>query len=333
MDKLVSIITPCYNSGGFLHRLLDSILIQNYPFIEMYAVDDGSIDNTKEVIMNYIPKFNNKGYSLHYLYQENSGQSVAVNRALKKIKGDYLVWPDSDDFYATNDVISKMVDLLMGSDDSVGMIRCLPNYLDDKTLKTIREFEIMSHYNEDLFEDCLYVRNGYFFLAGGYMVKTVVLDKCIINREIYTEKDAGQNWQLMLPLLYHYRCLTIKEKLHNVLCRKESHSRNQYKSYEDVCRKFLSYENTLVQTLKSMTFLCEEKQEAYIKNIHLKYLLIQFDTCLKYKKNEEANILKRRLKNDFHYSFSFSQVVDYTCYRIPGYSLLKKYIIWLIDRL
>ena len=51
MNELVSIITPCYNSGGFLHRLLDSILIQNYPFIEMYAVDDGSIDNTKEVIM------------------------------------------------------------------------------------------------------------------------------------------------------------------------------------------------------------------------------------------------------------------------------------------
>ena len=57
MEKnLISIITPCYNTGNLLSRLLDSILMQDYPSVEMYAIDDGSSDNTAEVIKNYIPK-------------------------------------------------------------------------------------------------------------------------------------------------------------------------------------------------------------------------------------------------------------------------------------
>ena len=83
---LVSIITPCYNTGDILHRLLDSILSQDYPHVEMYAINDGSNDNTEDVIKGHIPKFQEKGYELHYVYQENSGQSAALNNGLKLIK-------------------------------------------------------------------------------------------------------------------------------------------------------------------------------------------------------------------------------------------------------
>ena len=48
-SKLVSVITPCYNSGKFIHRLLETILEQDYPCLEMYVIDDGSVDNTKEL--------------------------------------------------------------------------------------------------------------------------------------------------------------------------------------------------------------------------------------------------------------------------------------------
>lgn len=58
---LVSIITPCYNGEKLIHRLLDSILSQDYPSIEMIIVDDGSKDKTHDVIENYINKFKQKG--------------------------------------------------------------------------------------------------------------------------------------------------------------------------------------------------------------------------------------------------------------------------------
>ncbi|MCS2593778.1 glycosyltransferase family 2 protein [Bacteroides thetaiotaomicron] len=66
------------------------MLEQDYPCLEMYVIDDGSVDNTKEVIKNYITKFDKRGYTLTYIFQENEGQSVAVNRALKSIKVNIL---------------------------------------------------------------------------------------------------------------------------------------------------------------------------------------------------------------------------------------------------
>ena len=77
---LVSVLTPCYNTGRYVHRLLDSVLTQTYPFIEMVIIDDGSTDDSSAVIQSYIPKFKAKGYELRYYYQKNSGQSVAIER-------------------------------------------------------------------------------------------------------------------------------------------------------------------------------------------------------------------------------------------------------------
>ena len=83
---LISMITPCYNSGSYVHRLLDSVLAQDYPAVEMYAVDDGSTDNTRQVIQTYIPLFEQRGYSLTYVYQEHAGQSEAKRKVLGLVR-------------------------------------------------------------------------------------------------------------------------------------------------------------------------------------------------------------------------------------------------------
>jgi UDP-glucose:(glucosyl)LPS beta-1,3-glucosyltransferase len=115
MQKTVSIITPAYNCGMFIQRLFDSILIQTYNNIEMFVIDDGSTDNTRQVIEAYMPRFIDRGYSLKYVYQENQGPAGAINTGLKLINEDsYLVWPDSDDFYACPDAIRIMTEALGG---------------------------------------------------------------------------------------------------------------------------------------------------------------------------------------------------------------------------
>lgn len=95
MNGLVSVITPTYNRAYCLGRTLDSALAQTYPHLEIVLVDDGSSDNTGELVRaryGHDPR-------VRYLHQENGGVSAARNRGLREARGDYLAFLDSDDVW------------------------------------------------------------------------------------------------------------------------------------------------------------------------------------------------------------------------------------------
>ncbi|MBO7068150.1 MAG: glycosyltransferase family 2 protein [Bacteroidaceae bacterium] len=94
MNK-VSIIIPIYNVERYLKRALDSVLAQTYQNWEAIMVDDGSTDSSGEIAEQYCRK--DKRFTL--VKQENQGQGVARNNALKLIKGDYVMYLDPDDMY------------------------------------------------------------------------------------------------------------------------------------------------------------------------------------------------------------------------------------------
>lgn len=250
-NKLVSLLTPMYNTERFVHRLMESVLTQDYPSIEMIVVDDGSTDNSRAVVEYYIDRFSARGYSLRYVYQDNAGQSVAIKNGLPLVSGEYLAWPDSDDFYSTNNAISKMVRVLEDAAPEFQMVRTQEIIVEDETLRPLKIVGLDAHEEEDrsLFEDCLFSRNGYYFCAGAYMIRTAVL-KELTNFDIYTERRAGQNKQLMLPVLYKYRCKTVMEPLYTVVSRMTSHSRGQNTTYEQIVDRYNSYLNTSVETLR-----------------------------------------------------------------------------------
>lgn len=293
---LVSIITPCYNTGDILHRLLDSILSQDYPHVEMYAINDGSNDNTEDAIKGYIPKFQEKGYELHYVYQENSGQSAALNNGLKLIKGEYLTWPDSDDFYGSPHALSIFVEELKKHDISYGAVRCIPTYINEKTFdEGIIDPIPLAYFNEHQFENCLY-SSDFIWPPGNYMIRVSAFDNVNPSREIYVEKNAGQNWQMLLPLLYSYKCITIRESLFNVLERLASHSRGQYRTYEQQLVKNYSYQNTVLNTLDKMQFMPDSIRESFKSKIRLKYKINHLDLAIYYGRKDDIIKLKRELK-------------------------------------
>lgn len=271
MSKLVSILTPTYNCGKYIPRLLDSVLRQTYPAIEMHVIDDGSVDDTKDIIDGYIPKFEQRGYKLCYHYQTNQGQSAAINNHLKLVTGDYFAWPDADDFYKTDDAIEVLVNSLEDADDSVGMTRCMYEFLDEDDLSKLRSMKTSCTYSTQLFEDCLYGTNYFWYNPGGYMMKTKALKATIPDLEIYTEHDAGQNWQLMLPVLYSYRCLTVNRIMYCVLVRHSSHSRGQYAARKKLKKLINSYRKTIVSTLERMPAMPEQERNDYIHKINRLY--------------------------------------------------------------
>lgn len=290
---LVSVITPCYNTGDVIHRLLNSILVQDYPLLEMLIIDDGSTDNSKEIIDSYISAFKERGYVLEYRYQDNQGQSVAINNALKWVRGEFLIWPDSDDFYSRPDAISSFVSQFRELKPEYAVVRCFPTYVNEKNMEfRIESEDINLSYNQ--FYNCLY--NWHFIWgAGNYMIRMEAFDKVNPFREIYVEKDAGQNWQMFLPLLYSFRCYTLRQSYFKVLERPDSHSRGLYKTYEQEILKISSYENTVLNTLDRINEISESEKNKLKAAIHIKYLHEKLKSSLKYGKKKEAKFFGKSL--------------------------------------
>ena len=265
---LVSILTPMYNTEKYVHRLLDSVLAQDYPAIEMVVIDDGSTDGSRAVVESYVDRFAAKGYALRCFHQPNSGQSVAIKNGLQRVTGAYLAWPDSDDFYTTPDAISKMVRALETSAPAFQIVRTQVRYVQDPSLELLRIEGLDAREEEDpsLFEDCLFALGGFYYCAGSYLVRTAVL-KDLTGFDIYSEKNAGQNWQLLVPILYRYRCKTILEPLFTVVERDASHSRGQYSGYaRDVVKKE-AYLRTQRATLERIEDIPEEKRARYLQRL------------------------------------------------------------------
>lgn len=248
--NLVSIIIPCFNTGKYLYKLLDSILQQDYNYVEVFAVNDGSNDNTEEVIKSYIPKFESRGYRLTYIYQHNSGQSAAINNGLKLVNGEFLMWPDSDDFYCDNSIISKLVKKISSGNYSMG--KCRIRFVDEK-YNSVRLGTLSDKLQDKKqFDTYVFGLNGVAYPPIAYIIDLKKIDTLIPNREIYTEKRAGQNWQLMMPFSYKQNCFYIEDVGACVLERADSHSRGQFAGFDKTIEKIEVYESTILGTLDRM---------------------------------------------------------------------------------
>ncbi len=95
--SLISVIIPVYNASQFIKKTINSVLNQSYTNYEIIVVDDGSTDNTKEVLQSLIN--DNK---IKYYYIKNSGVSTAANFGIRKAKGNYIFFLDHDDLFMVN---------------------------------------------------------------------------------------------------------------------------------------------------------------------------------------------------------------------------------------
>jgi len=98
----VSVIMPVYNGGDYIGQAIENVLSQDYLNVELIIIDDGSTDNTKEVISRYDDK------RIRYLYQENNGVSRARNRGIGHAQGAYIIPLDADDMMASASITKHL---------------------------------------------------------------------------------------------------------------------------------------------------------------------------------------------------------------------------------
>ena len=118
---LVSIIVPCYSQAIFLDEALDSVLKQTYSNWECIIVNDGSLDNTKQVAKKWLKK--DKRFK--YYRKRNSGLSATRNHGIKKSKGSYILPLDADDKISEY-YLQEAVELL--NNTNIGVVYCRADY-------------------------------------------------------------------------------------------------------------------------------------------------------------------------------------------------------------
>ncbi len=127
-----SIIISTYNRASFLPRAIESVLAQTYTDWELIIVDDGSTDNTKEVVLQY------KDARIRYIYQQNAERSAARNNGINNATGDYVCFLDSDDSYRS-DYLETVYGLILNCDKTVFVISGMSVHRNEKVVEVIPE--------------------------------------------------------------------------------------------------------------------------------------------------------------------------------------------------
>lgn len=110
----VSVIIPAYNYGRFIGQAIDSVLAQTYPVKEIIVVDDGSTDDTFNVLAKY-------GQAVRALRQQNRGPAAARNEGAKNASGELLAFLDADDVWLSDKLTKQVRKLLEGK---FGLVHC-----------------------------------------------------------------------------------------------------------------------------------------------------------------------------------------------------------------
>jgi glycosyltransferase involved in cell wall biosynthesis len=158
-DDLVSVIIPTYNRANLLPSALQSALDQSHSNVEIVVIDDGSTDNTKEVVQPFLDR-------IVYLETENGGPAHARNIGMSAAKGRYLAFLDSDDLYLPGKLDLQVA--FMEAFPEVGMVSTEVSAFDDSGV--LEEYHVRTYHGiwqwKNLTYERVYDERGEFPWAG-----------------------------------------------------------------------------------------------------------------------------------------------------------------------
>lgn len=274
----VSVITPVYNAEAYLNRFLESVLAQTWEQIEVFLVDDGSQDRSVEVARQFQSRFQERGVELNLLCASHKNASAALNHALPRITGEFLIWPDCDDELAP-DSIRRRVEFLRAN-PQYQCVRSLSSYRNEDGTPGPQQENLGNLDQEELFFPVLMGES--FVCCGCYMLRSAAFFSIYPKRRI-PEYDVGQNFQMLLPFLYVHRCPTIRENLYTVYVRPDSHSHRSLTRQEDE-RKYASFE-ALVDEIAA---ICKITDAQELFQIELWKQRRRYEIAVRYNQRKRA---------------------------------------------
>ncbi|MCO4485676.1 Exopolysaccharide biosynthesis transcriptional activator EpsA [Streptococcus infantarius subsp. infantarius] len=192
MKPLLSVIVPVYNVEKYLKRCLESILVQSWNDYEIILVDDGSTDSSAQICDLYAEKYE----MIRVIHKENKGLSDTRNRGIEKASGEYVYFPDSDDWLEPNtfselsdvieeltyDIISFNREFVTSEEDKLISAKSRIQKLSGKQalLEMLNQGDVTGFANDKIYRKKLFLDNDIEFPVGKYY------------------EDLGTNYKLFL---------------------------------------------------------------------------------------------------------------------------------------
>ncbi|SCH20374.1 MULTISPECIES: glycosyltransferase family 2 protein [unclassified Romboutsia] len=233
----LTVFTPTYNRGYILHRCYESLKKQTCKDFKWLIVDDGSIDNTKELVDSWIK--NDNGFEINYVYKENGGMHTAHNKAYELIDTELNVCIDSDDFMPDDSVEIITSFWKRNGSNKYSGIASLDNY---------KNGDIVG----DKFPNKKSMRLCDFYINGGTGDKNLIYRTDIMKKyppypEFEGEKFVPLDYKYLLAD-QEYELLILNKPTCTVEYLEDGSSRNIFKQY---------YKNP--------------KGFAFMRKVHMKY--------------------------------------------------------------
>lgn len=303
-DKKISIIIPTYNDSKTITETLDSVKKQTISNWEIVVVDDGSTDNTKEVIEKYINK-NQLNEKIKYIYEENKDQLNAVLNGSNYITGDYILILHSDDLLGSNCTLKETIDYFNNNDCDaiIGNLKIIDKNGKYKKTQKVNNYHISKNIPP---------------LQLLWLGRNLYLDTAVFKKEIFF-KDVKENyltWNMPFWLSYHP-----KPKMLNV--KKIDFSLIKYRVFEEnYINNELGKLNVINGELRTACNLMKyydipnyEKQYKTFRIFNKLHLLPIYK--VKYNEKETNNkvliidfILNKRISNYLEYPY-FEALYDF----------------------
>ena len=210
---MVSVIIPSYNHGQYIDRTIRSVYDQEYKNWELIVCDDGSKDNSREVLQKY--QADTRVTLL--LNQRNRGQGVVLNEGIDVAKGEYICFLSSDDIFYPNK-LKLQVEKLKSCSETVGFVYSYGAILDDETGEIKPEYWPV--HTGDIFRQ-LIVQNCVFPISPMFR-------RSVFDVERFWSDFAAEGEAIFTRVARHYQAEFIPE----VTCAMRRHTYNIGRKFE-----------------------------------------------------------------------------------------------------
>ncbi|WP_300534345.1 glycosyltransferase family A protein [uncultured Mameliella sp.] len=234
----VSLIVPSYNVEAWLEDFIASVVAQTYKDLEVILVNDGANEATTEGLRAAVPGFEAEGYLVRLIEQDNKGLGGACDTGLKHFTGEFLMWPDPDDWLLPNSVERRVA--LMRANPEVGLLRTNARLWIEAKGEYDGHFmppEGETRLAGDLFENLLILRK--FHAPVCHMVRSEMFLQVHPDRSIWFGPRSSQNFQMLVPFVERFPVLEVpSEVLAGYRVREDSRSRAPGKSRDKLMSRF-----------------------------------------------------------------------------------------------